>query len=131
MLLQFKLPRYLSLPTMYKRVATTHLLVFEVLSGGCFAEVYLVADIRGCIRGCIHGQRRSCGIRALSLCIHRAWRRVERIVSMNELPDDAGPSGRARCLRPSEQILKKSSVAAMSGPHRTACSDIVCLSISV
>jgi hypothetical protein len=47
------------------------------------------------------------GIRALSLYIHRAWRRVERIVSMNELPDDAGPSGRAGCSRPSEQILKK------------------------
>jgi hypothetical protein len=55
---------------------------------------------------------------------------VERIVSINELPDDAGPSGRAGCSRPSEQFLKKSSVA-MPGPHRTACSDIACLSRSV
>jgi hypothetical protein len=46
------------------------------------------------------------GIRALSLYIHRAWRRVERIVSLNELPDDAGPSRRAGCSRPSEQFLK-------------------------
>jgi hypothetical protein len=111
---------------MRKLVATTHLLVFEVLRNGCFAEVYLVADIRGCIQG-----ERSTGIRALSLYVHRAWRRLERIVSMNELPDDAGPSVGAGCSRPSEQILKKSSVAAMSGPHRTACSDTVCLSISV
>jgi hypothetical protein len=86
---------------MSKRVATTHLLVFEVLRGGCFAEVYLVAD------ACT-GREAFAGIRALSLYIHRAWRRVERIFSMNELSDDAGPSGRAGCSRPSEVILKKS-----------------------
>jgi hypothetical protein len=93
-------------------VATTR---FVVLRGGRFAKVYLVADIRGCME-----RKAVAGIRAPSLYIHRAWRRVERIVSMNEVPDDAGPSGRAGCSRPSEQILKESRVATMSGPGRPA-----------
>jgi hypothetical protein len=50
-------PSHLSLPTMSKRVATTH---FEILRGGCYAEVYLVADIRGSIRGSMNGERSSC-----------------------------------------------------------------------